>query len=204
MCPVPVVPVVYTGRVCTEHTWYFTVLPTSAFWNWFCAELIGLVCVIGREDNGRRVKTPLPHRTTGASTPAMSNRLRCCRCRCCSESRACPPHASGRQTRRKNQQSAFAPASTSTTFGVSPGEHELSPAARLSCCQTNSCWEVISRYIERNTGRRLQWYCLTGLCGVSACVDAWNPSFQRMASQCSGTGLMSCRTNPKYLIPGRC
>ena len=93
-------------------------------------------------------------------------------------------------------------ATTSTTFGVGAGEHELSPAARSSLLPTNSLWAVApyahecsgSRYMERNTGSCLQWYCLTGLCGVSACVDAWNPRFQRMTSQCGGTGLMSCRT----------
>ena len=140
MCPVPVVPVVYTGRIRTEHTWYFTVVPTSAFWNRFCAELIGLVCVVGRDHSGRRVKTPFPHPSTGASRR---------RCRIASaavvavaaEAAATAAAAQklahvprvrvvGRRA-GKTTGTPMVPTSTSTTFGVGAGEHELSPASAV-------------------------------------------------------------------------
>ena len=100
-CPIPVLIPCRTHQSCwkryccrTEHTDVSGTGSTGGVY-------------IGREDNGRRVKTPFPYPSIGPSTPAMSNRLRCCRCRCCSETRTCPPCASGRQTRSKYHRHAF-------------------------------------------------------------------------------------------------
>ena len=76
-CPIPVLIPCRTHQSCwkryccrTEHTDVSGTGSTGGVY-------------IGREDNGRRVKTPFPYPSTRASTPAMSNRLRCCRCRSC-------------------------------------------------------------------------------------------------------------------------
>ena len=137
----------------------------------FCAQLIRLVCVIDTKTTTatlkRRFRIQVPEhqrrRCRIASAAAVAASAAAVGSPTASAARKLGHVPRVRVVGRRAGRTTgtpFVPASTSTTFGVGAGEHELSPAARSSLLPNNVLWEVapvarecsVSRYIERNTG----------------------------------------------------